>query len=222
LQFPAAARAESGQNPAMSTESLQTLKDVAGWGAVVGVFLFIAFLQVRLFCRGARMKRFARKHGYRFFEKCPPIPKHWADIACLHVGTTSRALHCIEGERHGRLFTAFDYHYDLPSYGSEARANMTMLLTGWVFWYLLPWIDVARDPVFSAAVVTFPTPPGARTTSAEKALTPWRVEFGENASIIRSEDGMRPPAEVIAAVDRLNDALDEIARGTSARPAPAA
>ena len=206
----------------MSEATLETAANLAWWAAIASVFVIIVYLQVRLLCRGARVARFARRHGYRYFEECPPVPQHWADLACVHIGTKSHAQHCIEGERNGRRFTAFDFHYDLPSYGPEARAYMSMMLIGWVLWYVLPWIDVARDPVFSAAVVAFPLPPGAHTAAVKKAVAPWRVEFGEHASIIRSEDGLRSPAEMIAAVDRLNTALDEIARGASPRPATAA
>jgi hypothetical protein len=206
----------------VSEAELQTLNSVLEWGGIALVVAVVAFLQIRFLGRGARLSRFAKRRGYRYFPECPPVPRHWRDLACLHAASKGRARHCVEGERGGRTFTAFDWHYELPSYGPEARAYMPMLLTGWVFWYLLPWIDVARDPVFSVAVVNFHLPPGAHTAAAKKAIAPWRAEFGAEASLVRMEDGLGAPAAIVDAVDRLNVALDDIARAASAPPATAA
>jgi hypothetical protein len=44
----------------------------------------------------------------------------------------------------------------------------------------------------------------------KRGFAPWRVEFGERASVVRTIDGYARPGETAAALERLNDALDEI------------
>jgi hypothetical protein len=190
----------------------------APWAVAAGVLAIVVYLRVRLLRRGPRVARYAAKRGFAFVADRPQASDHWTDLECLSIGEKPRALHGMEGVHRGRPFAVFDYHYELPGYGAEGRAYMSMLLIGWFYWLLLPWIDRARDPVFSVAVVDFELPPSARTAEMKKALAPWRAEFGAKASLIRSDDGMRSPAEMIAALDGLNDALDTIARAAS--PAP--
>jgi hypothetical protein len=202
-------------------DAMEAMEGFTRWGpraGAAGVVVIVLYLQIRLLRRGPRVARFAAKRGFVFVANRSNAPRHWADLECLSIGEKPRALHGMEGVHRGRPFAVFDYHYGLPGYGPEGRAHMSMLLTGWLFWYLLPWVDLTRDPVFSVAVVDFELPPGARTADVKKALAPWRAEFGAKASLIRSDDGMRSPAEMIAALDRLNDALDTIAR--AAAPAP--
>jgi hypothetical protein len=168
------------------------------------------------------MARFARRHGFRWSRGRPgAAPPHWSDLECFRIGVTPRVRNVVEGERHGRAFTLLDYHYDLPGQSgwTLGSSGIGVLLADPFVWYLLPAVDKSRDPVFSAVVVECPLPPGARSASAKKGLAPWRVEFGARASVIRSDDGYRSPSDLLAAVDRLNAALDEVVR---AAPAPAA
>lgn len=193
----------------MSVETLGLLRHVLVWGAVAVVACLVAFFRLRVPVRGFRIESFARRNGLRWLGKLPALPDSCRDLAALHAVAAPRDLHCIGGVRGGRQFAAFDHHYTLPGHGSEARAHMGMLLLLPVYWIILPLIDRARDPGFTAVVVECDLPPGVRTTDVKKDLRPWIAEFGAKASLIRS-DGYCSPAEMLEAADRLNAALDRI------------
>jgi hypothetical protein len=194
-------------------------RSIATWSVLLAVLGLAAFFPLRVLFRRIRLKRFAKRHGFVRTEDRASLPAWWSDLACFKVDAPSRAMNCVQGERRGRRFVAFDFHYDLGTYGGAARANMGVLLVGWFYWILLPVIDRTRDPGFSAAVVECSIPPGARTAHLKQRLRPWRVEFGAEASVIRREDGFCSMNEMLAALDLLNSALDEV---LAAPPAAAA
>lgn len=197
-------------------ERIRLIAALAVTGVVAGL---VVFFPLRVLVRGMRLKRFAKRHGFVCSGKHTALPAWWSDLACLQMGTNGRAVNCFQGERHGRPFVAFDFHYDLPPFGMEARAYRSVPSAGGLLWQRpVVSIDRASDPGFSAAVVECSIPSGTRTTHVKQALSPWRAEFGAVASVIRCDDGYCSSAELLAAVDLLNAALDEIL----AAPPPAA
>ena len=206
----------------LSVDQLRWMRSAIVWLVVLVVVCLALTLALRTRWRGLRWRWAARRSGLRWLGHRDDILRDCPDLACLHASETGRALNCVEGERGGRAFVVFDYHFALPGHGAQARAHMGMALIGWVNWYLLPVIDSTRDPGYSAAVVACRLPPGARTLEFKRALRPWVAEFGQAASVIRPEEGYRSLTDLLAATDRLNAALDEMVAAAPRSSSPAA
>lgn len=176
----------------------------------VGTLLWWAYLGGR----AARSKRFARRNGYRYDASPRSLLGLWTDLGYLHRGKNSRAVNVVEGERSGRKFALFDCRYDVEAPGPQSRAHMSPLLT-MDQWPLFAMFDRETTQSFSAVVVEFELPERARTAGASRGFAPLRVEFGRSASLVCRDDGFSSPADLIAAVDKLNAALDEIVRRTT-------
>lgn len=178
------------------------------WGALLLVALVVAVMLVRATSRSRAARRFAKREGFAWLGDVDPLPLAWRDLACFRMARRGRAIHCVAGERHGRAFAIVEYHYG--SDGPEMRSNPSLVLVHPALW-LFTWIlGRTHDPGFSAAVVECELPSRRFVVGAERDLAPWRVEFGEDASVIRRNDGFASPAELVEAVDRLNGVLDEL------------
>lgn len=185
-----------------------TVQDWVMLTALVGVGLVVLVMFLRARSRRARAKRFAKREGLVWLGRVDPLPRAWADIACFRMSQKGRTVDCVAGERHGRAFALVEHHYG--SSGPEVRTGSGVALFSPALWLFAHLLGRTHDPGFSAAVVECSLPPQPRTHWAKRDLAPWKVEFGEEASVIRLDDGFASPGELLAAVDRLNGVIDEL------------
>jgi hypothetical protein len=195
-----------------------------GWvaftkAAILLVFVAIAVaIWIRWRVRDRVFRRFAKRHRFAWFGEQSVLPESWGDLECLRMGMNGRLVNCVQGGRGRRTFAVFDFHCDLPGPGAAVPGDAAaMLMTGRSAGPM-PRIEHRGGLGFSAAVVACELPAGAKTARLRARFAPWRAEFGARASILRTDDGFESPKALLAAVDRLNAALDEILREAPSAP----
>lgn len=164
----------------------------------------IAFVRRRYFRRGDRMRRFARAHGFGYLDVGGRPADAWRDLATMRIGKASVALDTMTGERGGRRFAAFHFH---SGFDTVTHAGLPVATPGQPLHPERPF-DVAQshaavEPSCSVVVVECELPPQAPIAESQASLARWRPEFGRHASLVRSEDGVWSPKEMLEALDVL-------------------